>query len=118
MWDNHCIFNLTLLIFYVAGFNLYLWQRFETNFTEIQIKAFYYLITVFVISCLTIQDVYRKPNQFNIICKSVIIINFIEIYLILRGVNLLTNLFYYNGLIFGLSVIILISGCKNEIFKN
>lgn len=117
MWDKRCIFNLGLLVFYVVAFNIYLWQLFETNFTQIQIKAFYYLVTIIVFSMLTIQDYYYKPNHFNIICKSVIIFNFIEIYLILRGVNLLNNIFCYNGLIFAISIAILIAGAKHGYFK-
>lgn len=124
MWDKKTLINLFALALYVSGFNFYLYELFYGSWNTLQAKGFFYIITVsfltyiFFISKYTGQTTYLS-EQFDLISKLTVLINFIIIVLTLYDLlnNHRTYFYTFNGSILVTTIMVTFSGFKHGIFK-
>lgn len=116
--------NFIVLTMYGAATNLYLYELFWGIWEKRFAKGFFYLSTSMFLLYLVVGEVKKYTSnldyQSNIICKLTIAANlmifaFTQFDLIPKPIM---YLFLLNGSIFAVSIIILLSGIKHDIFKD
>lgn len=114
---------ILVILIYISCFNLYLYELPRHNWAIEHCKIFYNAITVVMITfCLVDSRIGFESqwhSEFNLICSIVVIINFIII--ILTHLTLISDPILYcwifNGSVFVVSLMVLISGGRHHEFN-
>lgn len=124
MWDRKALFNLITLALYVLGFNFYLYELFFGTWYSVNVKGFYYLITIIFLVCnLFISKIVGQytylSEQLELIGRITVIINFTIIVLTLYNQLCapVTYFFVFNSSILIATTMVMINGFKHGIFK-
>jgi hypothetical protein len=125
--DIRGLINLVVLIFYMGCYNFYFYELLYGKWNLALAKGFYYFVTAAMLLYLFVGDVTGKRRdmhrQLSYISKLLVIVNFILFGLIYFAVIQNTKyqiiyIFLLNGSIFVLSIMVLFTGLKHEVFKD
>lgn len=124
MLGNRTIGAFIALLLHTSMFDIYLYELLWGNMNISIVKGIYYFITAIFLLYITINDIAGYTSEAHLeishVSKFSIIINFMFFALTLFNIlqKPILYLFLFNGGIFAVSMIILLSGVKHGIFKN
>lgn len=125
--DIKAIINLMVLIIYMGCYNFYFYELLWGHWNLQVAKGFYYFVTAAMLSYLLYNDIKGKQRdihkQLSHISKASIIVNFILFgliyFAIIQNVRYqIMYVFILNGSILALSIMVLFSGIRHNIFED